>query len=93
MSDDEPAAERTRATREAAQRPAADPTAGLTFNLRLTDAERKAQSSIELPYVAVAQHSVRGSNLDDREEEEEEDGAGAYEAALREDDPDDDLDI
>ncbi|KAJ1676170.1 hypothetical protein EV182_008723, partial [Spiromyces aspiralis] len=70
-----------------------DPTANLSFNLRLTDEQRKAKESVELPYMKaqVASAQMQG------EREYQEAGQIIYQPDADddwdEDDPDDDLEI
>lgn len=77
------AATATKATEEASKR---TPTAGLLFNLSLTDTQREARSRVPLPYLD-AQEKVHPSNdpsqLDDLCDDDD----------FLSDDPDDDLDI
>ncbi|KAI8137104.1 Elongator complex protein 5 [Fennellomyces sp. T-0311] len=61
-----------------------DPTANLSFNLSLTDNQRRAKDNVELPYMKVQQQQSGGGNI-------------YYEPDAGDDfddeDPDDDLDI
>ncbi len=62
-----------------------DPTANLTFDLRLSESEKEARSQVVLPYMAQ-QH--RQYNQPQEEEEGDEDDELDFDS-----DPDDDLDI
>ena len=62
-----------------------DPTANLTFDLRLSLKEKEARSQVVLPYTNQQGQHLQGTQLDDPQEEEEEEDFNS--------DPDDDLDF
>lgn len=71
--------------RAAALSSSSDPTANLTFDLRLSEAEKEARSRVVLPYTAQQHQLVQGQALEEGEDEDDELDFDS--------DPDDDLDI